>query len=62
MDYKETFPNSRVSLEEWGDATGLRGSRDIKVSAEGTSIDSGTKIESDEFADRKAMIEKMLGN
>ena len=54
MDYKEMFPNSRVSLEEWGDATGLRGGRDIKVSAEGTSVDSG-------ISDREAMIKKMMG-
>ena len=56
IDYKETFPNSRVNFEDWEDATGLRDVRDIKATAK------GTKIESDEFADRKAMIEKMLGN
>jgi hypothetical protein len=56
IDYKETFPNSRINFEDWEGATGLRDVRDIKATAK------GTKIESDEFADRKAMIEKMLGN
>tara|TARA_R110002020_G_scaffold2343_4_gene10913 strand:- start:10582 stop:11787 length:1206 start_codon:yes stop_codon:yes gene_type:complete len=56
IDYKETFPNSRINFKDWEGVTGLKDIRDIKVPAK------GTKVESDEFADRKAMIEKMLGN